>query len=238
MKRNLALILLWLGLLPSLPACADRYPPTYSAEAITATVIDADTKKPIAGVIVTANWQLEEGTLGGNVEAGQLMVMEAVTGHDGRFHLLSWGPIKPKKGHLVNRDPQLLLFKPGYEYQRLLNSYSSDRELRLRPLRRSEWDGKMIELKPLGRVPTSRLRELVKFSKEIRYFAISKHEPCVWQKLTQAIADINVERIELERMGQTTGEDRTIDQGLLDGTNEFVRLCGENARVFLRTLRK
>ena len=54
MKRNLTLILLWLGLLTSLAACADRYPPAYSAEAITATVIDAETKKPLAGVVVAS----------------------------------------------------------------------------------------------------------------------------------------------------------------------------------------
>ena len=90
LTERLLKILFVLGTLMALPACAG--PLTYSAEAIEAKVIDADTKKPLDGVVVTANWQLEEGTLGGNVQAGQLMVMEAVTGKDGKFAFPGWGP--------------------------------------------------------------------------------------------------------------------------------------------------
>lgn len=120
----------------------------YSAEPIEAWVVDAETKQPLEGVVITANWQLEEGTFGGNVQAGQLNVMETTTDKEGRFRFHGWGPLKVAKGHLVNRDPQLLLFKSGYEYQALSNKYSSDRELRLRPVRWSDWNGKTIELRP------------------------------------------------------------------------------------------
>jgi len=236
MKRTLTLLLFSFGFLPFLAGCVSAF--TYTAEPMTAVVIDAETKKPLEGVVVVANWQLESGTPAGSLEVGQLMVMEAVTGPDGKFTFPGFGPKTVWNRYLVDRDPQLLLFKPGYEYQRLFNPYSSDWALRTRKVRRSAWDGKVIELKPLGRAPSSRLRELVKFSEEIGYFAISRDEPCLWQKLARAIAEINLERTELERMGQTTGEDRTIDQGLLDGSREFVKLCGESARVFLRTLRK
>lgn len=140
------LLAFWLitGLVAAQSACAGSL--TYSAEPIEGWVIDAVTKKPLDGVVVTANWQLEEGTFGGSVPVGQLMVLEAVTDKDGHYGFPAWGPKKAPRGHLVIEDPKLLFFKSGYEYQRLLNRYSSDRELRLRPVRRSDWNGKTILL--------------------------------------------------------------------------------------------
>lgn len=147
MKYEMTLFLL-LGLLIVQPACTAS-PLFYSAEAIEATVIDAETRKPLEGVIVVANWQLEEGTFGGNVQAGQLMVMEAVTDKDGKFHFPGFGPKTVWKGHLVNEDPHLLLFKSGYEYKRLFNhiSMSGYREHVLKQVRSSDWNGKTIEMK-------------------------------------------------------------------------------------------
>lgn len=58
--------------LAAVPACAT--PIRYSAEPIEAWVVDAETKQPLDGVVVTANWQLKEGTFGGSVQVGQLMV--------------------------------------------------------------------------------------------------------------------------------------------------------------------
>lgn len=121
------------------------YPSKYSAEAIEARVIDADTKQPLEGVIVTANWELEDSTFGGNVPVGQLMVMEAVTDKNGRFYFPPWGPKKPPKGGLRNKDPQLLLFKPGYRSRGLVNEFRD--YMYEEPIRRSEWNGKTIELK-------------------------------------------------------------------------------------------
>ncbi|NIR44012.1 MAG: hypothetical protein GWN83_08465, partial [Gemmatimonadetes bacterium] len=59
----------------SLQAC---YPITYSAEEIEARVVDAGTKEPLEGVIVTANWQLVGGWEG-HTPKGQMKVMETVT---------------------------------------------------------------------------------------------------------------------------------------------------------------
>src|SRR6266849_1854255 len=88
MKRSpLARIFALICLLP-LQACAT----TYSAEPIEAWVVDADSGQPIEGVVVTANWELEIGTLGGNIPVGQIMVMETVTDQKGRFYFPAWGP--------------------------------------------------------------------------------------------------------------------------------------------------
>ncbi len=145
MKLNLCLLLPCLGALLASSGCVSAF--TYTAEPMTAVVIDADTKKPLEGVVVVAHWQLITGTAGGSVEAGQLMVMEAVTGPDGKFTFPGFGPKTVWNRVLVNQDPELLLFRPGYEYRRFFNPYSSDWALRTRPVRRSVWDGKTIELK-------------------------------------------------------------------------------------------
>lgn len=136
--------MLLLGALTISTACTAR---EFSAEPIEAYVVDAKTRQPLEGVIVTANWELERGTFGGNVVVGQLMVMEAVTDKNGRFYFPTWGPKRAEEGHFVDKDPQLLLFKPGYAYLRLFNKYpGGDREARLRPVRRSDWHGKTVAL--------------------------------------------------------------------------------------------
>jgi len=168
------------ALLP-LVACAG--PLTYSAEGIEAKVIDADTKKPLEGVVVTANWQLEEGTFGGNVPAGQLMVMEAVTDTNGVFRFAAWGPKTAAKGHLVSNDPQLLLFKSGYEYRRLSNQYSGDRELRLRPVRRSDWNGRVIVLKPFKGTMEEYARHLDNLSLSWAYTG----RMCEWREIPRMV---------------------------------------------------
>lgn len=138
-------------------------PSRYSAEAIEAWVIDAETKKPLEGVIVVAHWQLFYSTVGGRVPAGQLEIMETVTDNNGRFYFPAWGPkkvpkYKPQKGdiwiayipflapdgYLDDSDPALLLFKPGYEYAGLQNPTRSHTDHS--PVRRSVWNGKTIQM--------------------------------------------------------------------------------------------
>lgn len=164
MRSKQTLWMLCLGLVITQPACTGS--PVYYAEAIEAKVIDADTKQPLEGVIVTANWELEEGTLGGNIPIGQMMVMESVTNKDGRFTLSAWGPKLALKGHLVNKDPQLLFFKGGYEYRRLVNDFTAN--YNKEPLRRSQWNGKTIEMREF-REPDDQVHHLVKYEGELGF---------------------------------------------------------------------
>lgn len=129
-------------LIAPLSACAQQY----SAEPIEAWVVDAETKQPIEGVIVTANWQLQSGNAGGSFHGGQLMVMETVTDKQGRFYFSGWGPLKPKQGYLINLDPQLLFFKSGYEYLRLNNTPFRE-NMHKDPVRKSDWNKKTIDMK-------------------------------------------------------------------------------------------
>lgn len=117
----------------------------YSAAPIDATVVNAETGKPLEGVIVTANWRLMGGLEGGN-ELGQMMVMETLTDKNGRFFFPAWGPKRNvSDGHIKSDGPQLLLFKTGYRYVVLSNKTSvTDRP---GPSLKSDWNGKTIEMK-------------------------------------------------------------------------------------------
>jgi hypothetical protein len=131
-----------------LTACISL-PISYSADSITATVVDAETGAPLEGVIVVAHWQLTHGTVGGTTPTDQLMVMEAVTGKEGVFHFPAWGPKTVWNGDmLINQDPELLLFKPGYEYRSLRNTNTYQMDQLTRNQRTSEWNKRTIALRP------------------------------------------------------------------------------------------
>ena len=190
MKRNTLLVLL-LGLTAPLPACLGFVFGVYSAEPLEATVLDAQTKQPLEGVIVTANWQIEEGTMGGNVPVGQLMVLETVTDKDGVFRFPGWGSKSAPKGHLVVHDPQLLLFKSGYEYRRLLNTFTADYNKGMR--RRSEWSGRTIELKPFKGTAEEYAEHVYRLSSDVDSmldFARGDKD-CNWKKTPLMLAALH-----------------------------------------------
>jgi hypothetical protein len=149
MKNPLLFILI--ALILPLPACATNY----SAESIQARVVDSETKQPLAGVNVVANWQLEGGLEGGT-NLGQMMVMETVTDSAGQFRFPAWGPKAMPSGYplvyqnarLQDMDPQLLLFKSGYNYLALYNdkTWEQKRSTGL-SVRTSDWNGKTIEMR-------------------------------------------------------------------------------------------
>lgn len=241
MKRNILFALQLLCASFALSACAAGYPPAYSAEAIEARVIDAETKQPLEGVIVTADWELRGGglALGGSSNVGELMVMEAVTDRDGRFYFPAWGPIRQSKGELHNRDPRLILFKSGYRYEILSNKSRFEAEAALEPVRRSDWNGKTIELKPFkGTDVQAQYKNLLNFSKEVDSFATWHTDPCQWTKLPLAINKIMQERKKFEAQGVSSTWDRTLDQQLLDGEQYFVKACGSAAQNFFKEMKK
>jgi hypothetical protein len=87
-RRKAILLSLLLGLSFTQAACEGQL--RHSSEPIEAWVIDAETKKPLEGVIVTANWELTGGWEG-SYPKGQMMVMEAVSDANGRFRFPGWG---------------------------------------------------------------------------------------------------------------------------------------------------
>jgi len=112
----------------------------YSAEAIEGWVVDAETGKPLEGVIVVAHWRLKGGFEGGT-PIRELQIFESVTDRDGRYAFPAWGPRFALSGHLTHETPEILLFKQGYKFQSLGNNWYPGVDTT-----RSEWNGKTVKL--------------------------------------------------------------------------------------------
>lgn len=119
----------------------------YSADAITATLVDAETKAPLPGVHVVAEWAIRGRMNYGNV-VGYMNVMETVTDKDGRFHFPARGPrFNFHFGAIFQEAPGLILFKAGYRYAAVANNGSV---LVSAPYNlTSDWNGQTISLQPL-----------------------------------------------------------------------------------------
>ena len=95
----------------------------YQFAPIEAWVVDAETGKPIEGAVVTANWELVKGGFDGPRYYGQLEVKETVTDANGRFFFEGFSKEDSSGAELRESDPQIIIFKAGYEFQRVTNDY-------------------------------------------------------------------------------------------------------------------
>ena len=117
-------------------------PPMYWAESIHGRVVDADSGAPVEGAVVVADWKLYGGGMGHGGHRDSLFVEETVTDSNGEFRFGKWGPkLRPLSGEL-DTAPWLVVFKAGYEHRFLPNEYDSKWFVR-----RSDWDGRAIELR-------------------------------------------------------------------------------------------
>ena len=97
---------------PAVALAAD--PDTYSAAPIHGWVVDAETKQPLEGVHVVAQWILQTGLLHGE-HSTRLHIMETVTDQSGAYHFPGWGPKpRPFLARFDGFDPMLTFFKPGH----------------------------------------------------------------------------------------------------------------------------
>lgn len=177
----------------------------FSARPITATVVDAETKEPLKDVIVVAHWQLVEGTLvDSSIPAGELMVMEAVTDADGMFHFPGWGPKYVFMGRMLNTDPQLILFKPGYLYRTVTNEWTYYRDYKA--FRSSDWDGKTIELNKATGYSQEYGEHLFRLKSNldsVMRFSYGDHDDdkCFWQKTPRIWVSMHKLSRNLENQG-------------------------------------
>jgi hypothetical protein len=121
-------------------------------------VVDGETKQPLADVHALAEWVLE-GAHGRN---GPLMVQDAASGADGSVKFPAWGPTRgPRTGLVLNLDPAITLFKPGYKTRLLQNSYPEDTTETTRVRRFGEDGGDMV-LEPFRGKPAEWVEQLRK----------------------------------------------------------------------------
>src|SRR5262249_17549976 len=114
-------------LLAPMPAAAEflcewLYQCYYQSPGFRFRVTDRETGQPLADVHALAEW-VQEGSHGRN---GPLMVQDAVSGTDGWLKFPAWGPFRGSSvGLVINLDPAITLFKPGYRTRFVQNSDSA-----------------------------------------------------------------------------------------------------------------
>src|SRR2546428_155009 len=98
---------------PDQPCEVVPMPCTFEGLPFKITVIDAETRKPLADVHALAEWQIHGA--GGRLN-GPLMVLDAASGPDGALAFPGWGPVDGSvMGLGIGRDPIITLFKSGYK---------------------------------------------------------------------------------------------------------------------------
>ena len=142
--RNILII----AALVLLPFLVFGHPPVYFAKSISGQVVDDETGKPLAGVFIVAQWVLFQPGIGHGGHVDQTMnIIEVVTDQNGKYFIPGWGPRpRPPLLHLDHRDPTIYFFKSQYGaigYSNDPKSYGNSSTVRT-----SEWDGKVIQLKP------------------------------------------------------------------------------------------
>jgi hypothetical protein len=178
-------------LLALLQGCAS----TYSGASMRARVIDADTKLPLAGVVVVAHWQLFYPIFHGHVRR-DIEILEAVTDQDGWFQLPAWGPLPipagmPSRTRMSHGVPIIILFRSGYG-QQVTNGSEDTMDDKRDAVYRSRWDGKAIEIK---RFEGSRLA----YAESVGPLITGLNYPnCIWKKMPRMLIALDREAKQLD----------------------------------------
>jgi hypothetical protein len=190
MKRHSVFFVPLLCLVGSLPACAT--PLTYSAKEIHGQIVDAETGQPMEGAIIVAQWVLSN--IGSGGYGARIHIHETVTDKDGNYIIPAWGPTPhPPLTDLIFRDPQILIFKSGYEPDGVENRLPQTDAVRV-----SEWDGKVVKLTRTTRSPEDYAARLNSF-----YDGLVKNmrDDFEWRKYPQMTVVIYAEYRRLKTMG-------------------------------------
>lgn len=183
---------------------------TYHFAPIEARVVDSETGVPIEGAVVMANWELVQGSLDGPRYYGQMEIKETVTDKDGRFHFEAFTKSDSSGAELRESDPQVVIFKAGYEFQRFTNDYV-DGGARLRETKRiAAVNGKTVRLIKNG-ADKERIRQA---HSQLVYAGLGfitkvmphtrEYERCYWQKLPRMLLETHRQEERMKKIGIST----------------------------------
>lgn len=205
-------------------------PPFYWGAPVEAHVIEKGVGRSLSGVIVVAHWQFTTGSGGSKGEAA---VAEAVTDSDGSFHFQSWGPIwRPLTATLAYKDPELLLFAPGYQF-RVTNNAGAPGQHSYSLVRSSAWNGATLTMEPM-------LDDMAEYGGQVRNaddvlsFIIGPE--CYWKKTPRFLLALGDLAGELVLQGMPSARrPRTIEEW--GGMNRpFENVCGPLTAETLKAL--
>ena len=154
----LVAVLVWpVAAAPEQPCEVVPMPCTFEGMPFKLTVIDAETRKPLADVHALAEWQIHGA--GGRLN-GPLMVLDAASGPDGALAFPGWGPVDGSvMGLGIGRDPIITLFKSGYKAL-VINNADPPGTLETQRVRRFYQDGRTYELEPFRGTDEEWIHEL------------------------------------------------------------------------------
>lgn len=249
-QRFLRSVLLALAVFP-LQSCTKEY----SAKAIEAWVVDADTGQPLEGVNVVAHWELNYGLEGGG--AYQLTVMETVADSAGRFTFPAWGPKQipkglPSEARMKSNDLGILIFKAGYD-----TTYRANKEERRIPTDFGdrgaavrEWyaNGDKVKLMKIKNM-SAQLRAYRHLDKEsdieieawmllffdTKLHVLLTHSDCGWRDFPRAIASAEMARRNLlqdheDVVRKVFFGHRTQYEKLVSNDANLIRQCGQSPK--------
>lgn len=197
----------------------------YSAAGMRARVIDAETKKPVAGVHVVVTWNVTYHQFIHGSGTRTVEIAEGVSDADGWFNLPSWGPAMLPAGVPMgatgkNISSFIEFFKSGYAYKRADNSNGSS-------YKTSGWNGKTIEI-----VRFVGTRAQYAEQTESRYFDI-RDMKCAFKKMPGMLIALERDAQALDREGLRHGRPRLGDLDELnknDGCGSVAEFLGPYLR--------
>ena len=114
----------------------------YESPGFSIKVVDQNTGQPLADVHALAEWT----QYGFHGSGGVLIAQDAVSAADGVLKFPAWGPTRgSSRGLVLNQDPVVSLFKPGYVVLIIHNAPGSDERAHVRGLKQ---DGQTFKLEP------------------------------------------------------------------------------------------
>jgi hypothetical protein len=206
-RRALALPLLCV-----LTSCASFY----SSRPSTASVVDAETDQPIAGVVVAATWTLSGKEPSNLVPSDVLYMTDTLTDATGHFTMPAVGPIRlpyaeiaPSRRALDYAEPHIYLYKPGYRYTIVTGSvppsggYKGFLTAHTLPLAVPWWHDRVFRLQRFIGRPDESIERLEMLP--LRH--------CRWVELPHMAAAYIAETVRLQKLSQS--RPREITQELL-----------------------
>jgi len=130
----------------------------YESAGFTIFVVDKATGAAVEGVHAMAEWVMYAH----GRRNGPLMVQDAMSDVAGKVTFPAWGPIRGgREGLVLNTDPAITLFKPGYKVLIVWNAFpvGADETDRHRTFVQ---DGKVVAMEPFQGTAEQWLEELYK----------------------------------------------------------------------------